>query len=136
LNQNTFKLLNERGLASHMNDTKWRELCAGIEELPFPPAYQVKLLDQDEPSPSNIEPVTTYWGDWASTPEAALGVHVEWIRIAPRYTRQTGRLVSPVIEDCSGQLRSLLKRLHIPFIERDDLFTIYGHASAIDLDAV
>ncbi|MGR8959831.1 DUF6678 family protein [Rhizobium leguminosarum] len=93
-----------------MNDTKWRELCAGIRELPFPPAYQVKVLDENEPSPSTIERAPPYWGDWASTPEAALGVHVEWIRVTPRYKRHVARLLPPIIEDCSDQLRSLLRR--------------------------
>ncbi|MBA9031618.1 DUF6678 family protein [Rhizobium leguminosarum] len=117
-----------------MNDTKWRELCAGIRELPFPPAYQVKVLDENEPSPSTIERAPPYWGDWASTPEAALGVHVEWIRVTPRYKRHVARLLPPIIEDCSDQLRSLLRRLRIPFVESDGLFTIYGHASGIDFD--
>ncbi|KIQ02193.1 hypothetical protein RU07_12130 [Agrobacterium tumefaciens] len=136
MDQNTGKLLQKRGLASHMNDTKWRELCAGIKELPFPPAYQAKWLDESEPSPSIIDSATTYWGDWGGTPEAALGVHVEWIKIVPRYKRHVGRLVAPIVEDCSDQLRLLLKRLRIPFVERDDLFTVYGHASAIDFDTV
>ena len=115
-----------------MNDPKWQELCAGIKELPFPPAYQVKMRHEDAPYPSVIEPATTYWGDWGSTPEAALGAHVEWIRIAPRYKRHVGRLVPPVIEDCSEQLRSLLERLRIPFFERDGFFTIKAQASAVD----
>lgn len=116
-----------------MNDTKWRELCAGIEELPFPPAYQVKLLNEGEPSPSIIDSATT---DWGRTPEGELGVHVEWIKIVPRYKRHVGRLVAPIVEDCSDLLRSLLKRLRIPFVERDDLFTVYGHAPAIEFDTV
>ncbi|QKK16364.1 DUF6678 family protein [Rhizobium indicum] len=119
-----------------MNDSKWRELCAGVEELPFPPAYQLKVLDENEPSPSTIEPAPTYRGDWASTPEAALGVRVEWIKVAPRYQRHVGRLLPPVIDDCSDQLRSLLRRLRIPFVESDEFFTIYGHASGIDFDTI
>jgi len=125
----------ERGLASHMNDTKWRELCAGTKELPFPPAYQVKVLGVNEPSPPIIESATTYLGDWGDTPEAALGVHVEWIKVAPGYKRHVGRLVAPVVQDCSEQLRSLLGRLRIPFAESDGFFTIYGHASGVDFDS-
>jgi hypothetical protein len=127
-------LLTERGLASHMNDTKWRELGAAIAELPFPPAYQVKTLDEAEPYPPAMEPAPTYWGDWGRTYEAALGVHIEWVKVAPRYKRVTGRLLEPVIDDCSGGLRVLLMRLRMPFVESDGFFTIYGHASGIDFD--
>lgn len=37
-------ILESRGLASYMNDTKWRELCAGIDELPFPPSVSTQEL--------------------------------------------------------------------------------------------
>lgn len=32
------RAVEQRGLTSHMNDTKWRALCTAIgQELPFPP---------------------------------------------------------------------------------------------------
>jgi hypothetical protein len=127
-------ILMERGLTSHMNDTKWRELCAAIAELPFPPVYQVKTLDEAEPYPDTLEPSSSYGGDWGRTYEAALGVHIEWIRVTPRYKRTIGRLLEPVIDDCSDELRVLLRRLNIPFVESDGFFTIYGHAAGIDFD--
>lgn len=48
-------VLAERGLASYMNDTKWRELCRGIGKLPFPPAYQIKRVDADAPEPLELQ---------------------------------------------------------------------------------
>jgi len=38
------KIATERGLASYMNDTKWRELCAGFQNWPQPPRYRVQDL--------------------------------------------------------------------------------------------
>jgi hypothetical protein len=97
------EILTERGLASYMNHTKWRELCQGVDKLPFPPAYQIKCVDSDEPEPLELEYAPEYYGDWASTPEATLGIHIEWMKIAPRYSRYRGRLISPAIQDCSTE---------------------------------
>ncbi|WP_432286695.1 DUF6678 family protein [Aminobacter sp. BA135] len=123
------EILTERGLASYMNDTKWRELCRGMYQLPFPPAYQVKYVHQ-APETHELEYAPAYFGDWARTHEASLGLHIEWIRIAPRYTEHRGLLVSPVIQDCSSELIALLTRIHVPFIEQDSFVVIYGHGSA------
>lgn len=48
------EILTERGLASYMNDTKWRELCRGLDKVPFRPAYQVKYVHADALSLSNF----------------------------------------------------------------------------------
>jgi hypothetical protein len=128
------EILETRGLASHMNDTKWRELCAEIDKLPFPPAFQCKNLFEDEPYPASIPLATTYWGDWGKTYEAELGIWVEWIKVAPQYKRHIGMLVSPAIEDCSNELRELLIRVRVPYVEEDGFFTIYGHAAGVQFD--
>ncbi|WP_042473304.1 DUF6678 family protein [Bacillus ndiopicus] len=132
MNQKITKLLAEKGLASYMNDTKWRKLSEGIENLPFSPAYQVKTLFEDEPYPAVIEIATDWLGDWGRTPEAALGVHIEWIKVAPKFKRYMGRLVTPIFEDCSDELRALLEAISIPFVEKDGFFVIYGHAREVD----
>jgi hypothetical protein len=120
------KILTERRVASYMNDTKWRELCTRIHELPFPPAYQVKFVDSDVLEPVELEYAPAYFGDWARSPEASLGFHVEWLKITSRYRRHIGNLTSPVIEDCSCELLALLERLRLLYIERDG-FIVYGH---------
>jgi hypothetical protein len=120
-------LLAKRGLASYMNDTKWRELCRGTDKLPFPPAYQIKCVDSDVPEPLELPYAPAYFGDWARTPEGSFGIHVEWVKVAPRYSRHRGRLISPAIEDCSCELLALLKRLRLLFVERDSFIVLYGH---------
>lgn len=129
-------ILEKRGLASHMNDTKWRELCVGIYELPFPPAFQRKNLFEDEPYPANIPLANTYGGDWGRTYEGELGIWIEWIKVAPQCKHHIGMLVSPVIEDCSIELRELLIRIRVPFVEEDGFFTIYGHSAGVQFDNV
>jgi hypothetical protein len=121
-----------RGLASFMNDTKWRELCLEIQELPFPPSYQIKSLYDEVPRPPQVDYASSYWGDWAQTHEASFGFHVEWIKIVPRYQRQIGPLAEPEMVDCSDELRSALVRLRLQFVEEDGFFTVYGHARGIE----
>lgn len=121
------KIRAERGLASYMNDTKWRELCRGVDTLPFPHAYQIKCVDAHAPEPLELQYAPAYLGDWAGTPEASLGIHIEWMKIAPRYSRHRGRLISPVIEDCSCELLALLMRLRLLFVEQDGFIVLYGY---------
>ncbi|WP_421357984.1 DUF6678 family protein [Agrobacterium rosae] len=121
----------ERGMTSHMNNTKWRTLCLAInEELPFPPPYQVKYVLKERPDPEEIETSPWYHGDWATTPEASLGIFIEWLKVAPRVTTPVGRLLPPHVDDCSDALRNLLRRLRVPFNEEDGFFLIYGHTSS------
>ncbi len=65
------KILTTRGLASYMNDTKCRELCRGIDMLPFPPAYQIKRVDSNAPEPLELPYAPVYFGDWARPPKRA-----------------------------------------------------------------
>lgn len=129
------RAIYERGLTSHMNDHKWRALCSAVaERLPFPPPYQWKLVLSDVPHPEVLEFAPDYHGDWATTPEAAMGLSIEWLKVAPRVSVSVGRLLAPRIEDCSIPLRELLTNLRIPFKEADGFFFIYGHTPAtVDL---
>lgn len=120
-------ILSERRLTSYMNDTKWRELCHGVDQLPFPPAYQLKSIDRGAPEPRELARAPTYFGDWARTPEACLGMHVEWLKIAPRFSRRHVASATPATEDCSIELLALLDRLRIVYDEQDGFFILYGH---------
>ncbi|WP_034854827.1 DUF6678 family protein [Sinorhizobium sojae] len=126
------RAIEERGLTSHMNDTKWRALCTAIaQELPFPPPYQVKLVLSETADPEVLEAAPSYWGDWARTPEASMGIFIEWLKVAPRVSVHMGQLVAPRVDDCSAPLRDILKGLRIPFSEQNGFFTIYGHTASV-----
>ncbi len=124
------RVIGERGLSSHMNDTKWLELCTAVaEELPFPPPYQAKLVLSGVAERDELEAAPSYYGDWARTPEAAMGIFIEWLKVAPRVSVHVGQLSAQRVRDCSEALRNLLKRLDIPFNERDGFFIIHGHTA-------
>ena len=103
-------------------------------ELPFPPAYQVKMVHGSEQEPAETPYVTRSHGDWGRTYEGQFGIHFEWIRIIPRLEHHVGMLTPHRIEDCTEELRSALNRLRLPFIEQDGFFTIYGHSKGVDLE--
>jgi hypothetical protein len=127
------RAVEQRGLTSHMNDTKWRALCTAIgQELPFPPPYQAKLVLSETADPEALEAAPSSWGDWARTPEASMGIFIEWLKVAPRVSVHIGNLVAPRVDDCSAPLRDILKGLRIPFKEENGFFIIYGHTSSAD----
>lgn len=120
----------ERGLSSHMNDAKWRALCLAVaEELPFPPAYQTKLVLSEQLDPEELPLSSTHGGDWARTPEASMGIFIEWLKITLRLSIREGRLLKSRTEDCSDLFRQILIRLRIPFTEEDGFFFIFGHSA-------
>ena len=128
------RVVQQRGLTSLMNDTRWRALCTAIaEKLPFPPPYQAKLVLSEKAHPEVFEAAPSYWGDWARTPEAPMGIFIEWLKVAPRVSVHMGQLVAPRIDDCTAPLRDTLKGLRIPFREEDGFFIIYGHASSAEI---
>lgn len=117
-----------RGLASFMNDTKWRELRrAVLDELPFPPMFQLQGM-----LGARVEPHPPEWlhfhGDWAHAMEPFW--NIEWIQVRPRYAHGRGALLEPEIEDCSDALRAILERFGVPYVERDGDFWIYGYAAS------
>ena len=121
------RIVAARALVPCIDDDTWDALCAAIDGLPFPPAYQVKTLQAHTAYPLELAAAPDYHGDWGQTPEAELGTHVEWIRIAPRYRRLAGRLLPPVIDDCSDDLRRVLQALAIEFEEDAGFFVVRGY---------
>ncbi|WP_354666053.1 DUF6678 family protein [Rhizobium sp. S96] len=61
--------------ASHVDDTKWRELPTAVsDELPFPPPYQARFVLSGSADFEELEAAPSYYGDWARTPEASMGM--------------------------------------------------------------
>ncbi|MDH7447641.1 DUF6678 family protein [Aquimarina sp. 2201CG14-23] len=120
-----------KNLSSIMNDTKWIVLQQGIENLPFPPAYNEKLVQWDNAKFSfkDIEKEPAYFGDWSSYWEEGLPIFftIEWLEIRPKYRKIEGRLVPPKIVDETEELINLLNKLYIPFEEENGSIIIYGY---------
>lgn len=123
-------VIERRGLASFMNDARWRALIAAVYvDLPFPPAFQLQpVLGEREPL-TDPEALAGGWGGWSELDDAAWAV--EWLRVVPRYRKPRGRLVADEVIDCADAFRGLLERLHIPYrTDAAGTFWIYGYASA------
>ncbi|MFD2562867.1 DUF6678 family protein [Aquimarina rubra] len=125
------KIVASKKLSSVMNDTKWLELQQGIETLPFPPAYNEKLVQWNEIKFrfSEIENEPAFLGDWSSFWEEGLPIFftIEWLEIRPKHRKNIGRLVPPKILDETTELIQLLNKLNIPFEEEKGTIIIYGY---------
>ena len=121
--------LSKRNLVSLMNDTKWRELREAVRrELPFTPAYQLKLVLNPVPHPEQFEGEVTYLGDWSD--ECLLPFReIEWMRVRPRFLRSRGRLIAPEVQSVEAGFLEILRRYQIPHRCDGDTIWIYGYAS-------
>jgi hypothetical protein len=125
--------LQRHGLASFMNQTKWRELRAAVETgLPFIPAWEAQnILLPPQPVRRGLTAVAGGHGwSYEDMPPFPL---VEWVRMIPRIHATVGGPLRPpqVVEDCSDDLRAVLVRLSIPFLEDGEgAFWVYGYAPA------
>ncbi|MFC5048417.1 DUF6678 family protein [Aquimarina hainanensis] len=131
LKQQVKEIIVRKNLSSIMNDTKWIELQKGIETLPFPPAYNEKLIQWDKARFrfSDLDKEPAYFGDWSSYWEEGLPVFftIEWLEIRPRYQKYLGRLVAPKVIDITTALLQLLKEINIPFEQENGSVMIYGY---------
>lgn len=117
-----------RGLVSLMSETKWRELVARVEQLPFAPAYQLKDVLNDAPVPLSFEADVWYEGDWG----AALQPYhsIEWIRVRARLVKERGRHASPEVVDIEGAFVETLRRVGVPHRKRGECIEILGYAES------
>lgn len=120
-----------KNLSSIMNDTKWLKLQKGIENLPFPPAYNEKLVQWDNAQFrfENLKSEPTFTGNWSSYWEEGLPIFftIEWLEIRPILQKHQGRLVAPKIIDETKECIQLLNSLHIPFEQENGTVIIYGY---------
>lgn len=118
--------IEKRGLTSIMNNTKWRAFCdAMYEALPFPPPYIRKDVLNNDAQPFDED--VWYIGNYDE------GIHpfysIEWIAVRPRRLISRGRLVKNELESIEAQFIEVLKKYHIPYQHKEDVFFIYGYAS-------
>jgi len=148
--ERVLELVEQRGLVSFMNNTKWFELKrAVIEEMSFQPRYYWKLvdgvLDADDENFARTLNAYSYLGEdiWADkyTPDDHLSWDcfatpfwtIEWIKIVPkkREVLHSGRLIETKISeisiDATDQFVKILERYNIPYEEENGVYTIYGY---------
>ncbi|MDA1475600.1 DUF6678 family protein [Bacillus changyiensis] len=130
--QKVLAVVNKKQLASIMNNTKWEQLQKFvIDNLPFPPAFQVKYVLEDPPDTENFEEDVWYWGDW----QHGLGpfYSIEWMRVRPRYVKHRGRLIEPEIFDITDPFIDILQKLNIPFVQEGRTICIYGYVNSTEI---
>lgn len=131
LKQQVAAIVKQRNLSSVMNDTKWLELQLGIQNLPFPPAYNEKLIQWDKAKFSfkDLKKEPAYFGDWSSFWEEGLPIFftIEWLEISPKYRKHQGHLVPPKVLEETEELIQLLNNLNIPFDQEKGSVIIYGY---------
>ncbi len=118
--------VNRLGLCPLMNDTRWRRLQAAIDSLPFPPPYQRKDVLRAEPDSPDLDADVSYQGNYT---DECLGPFfaTEWIRIRPRYLKQVGRLLPPVLVDCEAELLQALREYGLRHERDGDTIVIHGY---------
>lgn len=123
-------IIQQRGLASFMNDTKWLKLQEAIESLPFPPAYIAKIVGhEDEGEIGTLDQNPHYHGDWSPYywEGMPLFFEIEWLKIIPRYAEYRGQLIAPKIIDETDELRQVLVENSIYHEEAHGIFMIFGY---------
>lgn len=136
--QKLLTLIEQRGLCSVMNDTKWRELKQGVAELPFPPPYVLKSIDEEESSYHQFDEDVRYLGSWGFDLSGYLGediyatpfYEIEWIKVRPRVKKHRGRLIADSIVDETKAFRAILEQYNIPYEEENGAFLIRGYQGA------
>jgi len=121
-----FEQSHVRNLCSVMNNTRWKVLReAVLNDLPFPPPYQIKGILTENPFPETFKKDVRYFGDWR---EGFFPFYsIEWIRIRPRYIKYQGRLLPPRTIDIEEKFVSLLKRIKVPYLNEKETVVIYGY---------
>lgn len=129
------QIIQEEGLCSVMNNTKWKELKKGISELPFLPPFVIKSVDEQETDWHNFAEDVRHSGDWGLYLENYLGgdmyavpfYAVEWIKIRPRLLKYQGRLIKDKVIDETEDFLAVLKKYNIPYDEQNGTYIIYGY---------
>ena len=120
-------IVEERGLYSLMNNTKWKELISAIKEkIPNIPIKYKTLFEEEAP--------TNFWtmaGDEYF--EYLNMVSIEWFRISCeiKEIKHRGRLIEDklIIYDKRAEIYEILKNFNIPYEydEIENAFVIYGY---------
>ncbi|SFC44131.1 hypothetical protein SAMN05421780_105224 [Flexibacter flexilis DSM 6793] len=130
LKEKVRQTINQKGLVSIMNDTKWLKLQHGVQSLPFPPPYIEKLvLEEKSFEEVQISDKPRWFGDWSPFYQEGMFLFfaIEYIKVRPCYAEHNGRLVAPTIIDETAAFEQLLQELHIPYEEDKGVFIIYGY---------
>lgn len=130
-----FKIIEEKGLCSVMNTTKWREVKKVVEDISFQPPFIIKKLDEEETEYHFLDKDSYHENDWGLYLNNYLGgdiyavpyFAVKWIKVKPRILQEQGKLLPPKVIDKTEEFVAGLKKHNIPYEEMNGSFVIYGY---------
>lgn len=128
--ERVFKIVEEKGLGSYMNDSKWLKLQKEITKLDFTPAYLEKLVTDNEFRYANVDTENiSFSGNWAPyyMEGMPLFFDIEYLIIVPRRKKHVGKLVNDKTVDISKELKDILIKNNIPFETDNNNFVVYGY---------
>lgn len=128
-------IIQNKGMCSIMNNTKWRELKKGITELPFLPPFVIKSVDEEESTYHQFDEDVYNTCDWGIYLDNYLGgdiyatpfYAVKWIKIRPRLLKHQGQLIESIVMDETDEFLGILRKYNIPFEEQNGTYIIYGY---------
>lgn len=125
------RIIEQKGLYSYMNNTKWDELITAVrEEMPFPPPYKMKFVTETvEDWEQDFKEDVYYLCYWCGEefPTKDYYFNIEWLKVRPRYLEHRGKLVAPAVIDVSPKFEEILTRYNIPFELEEGTYCIYGY---------
>ena len=128
-------IIEQKGMCSVMNTTKWKELKIGISKLPFEPPFVIKTVDEKESEYHTFEEDIYHTMDWGLYLDNYLGgdiyateyFEIEWIKVRPRILKKQGKLIPDKIIDETEEFVAVLQKYSIPFEEENGTYIIYGY---------
>jgi hypothetical protein len=106
-----------------LNNTKWRELMASLDELPL--SYRIKFVDVPAPLEGWLSHQTDKFYDspWGPVPILC----VEWLEILNEQKIIRGQLLAPETISHACEVQRRLSELNIPYQLLPDCIRITAH---------
>jgi hypothetical protein len=120
-------IVEQRGMVSLLNDTKWMRAIDVLRQLPV--RFRIKLLTSDQPSDWDdclLSPVENYVEIPRLGPVLAL--EIEWLEIDTNPSRQSGCRHSGLLADPMAEVVAALHSVRVPFTTKGAVVRVTGHA--------
>lgn len=125
-------IVQQRGLTSCMNNTKWQEFREAMEcEMPFPPPYIYKtLFEEEDREYFNFSKDVSYTDSYDIESFADYNYKIiEWVKVRPRYYEEKGGYLvkQRILHDAEPEFIQILNKYSIPYEVENGTYIIYGY---------
>ena len=125
MNKKLTKYIYENGYSSLLNNTKWKEIVAVLENIEnYNPRVYIKyILETEIDNKSKI----SYHPVWWSEVECEGFEYIEYLEINPIKETYIGRLIEKRKEDFTRIIQRGLDKYTIPYENDSGIIKIYGY---------